>query len=439
MFTIPTHIPQSNIYKTTMMCKLFKSYTGLTMLSILCISILSLVGNMFSLSTTNIRGSKTPDLVSDDIISSIHAKRPPASKEEKLNRVMIKALNGEYPGDKRVKENGDPVWNQRTSFLYYSRVSVGAPLIWMTLALGFVSNPISLISDKKKSIETWKSYDPVKYAELDPHIPHTWSDSKSFGEDVDESIIYVLKPTGGAAGRGISFKKGGDIYNDLVENEKNDPPGTWVVQEFVNPFLYENRKTHFRVLSLVIVQPDGSREFHMYRRMRMFLAEEEFSEERLLSGEDIYYMMMTNMNQSQERFLENPENESSDFEWGRYIKDVETSFRLLDGEISFEDVHEEISNLHSKMYSTFGDLFQCRGTEVSLFDNACFHIIASDVALDKTGKPFLIEMNMSMGIKNLWNRNEISNFSNGAAALINAPGFPYKVEKTNMWSKINIV
>lgn len=40
----------------------------------------------------------------------------------------------------------------------------------------------------------------------------------------------------------------------------------------------------------MIIQPDGTREFFMYNKMKVFTAAEEYDEDRLLAGGDNSFM-----------------------------------------------------------------------------------------------------------------------------------------------------
>ena len=63
---------------------------------------------------------------------------------------------------------------------------------------------------------------------------------------MDEDELYVFKPVLSEGGQGISFERGSELSNN-IERRK----GSWVIQEFIDPFLYKGRKTHMRPLTLV--------------------------------------------------------------------------------------------------------------------------------------------------------------------------------------------
>lgn len=364
------------------------------------------------------------------------------SKEYKLERIskyLECVRNGTYPGDLRTNSRGRPLYTQRTSLLFYQRKHVGDPLAWMTLALGVVKNGRELVSDKKTSVQRWKAEDPYLFSKLEEHMPRTWTDLESFGRDMDEDKIYVYKPSDMSGGEGLRFQKGSEVSKFVteLENTSGGSSSEWVIQAFVDPFLYEGRKTHLRALTLMIVQPSGEHEFFQFSVMKIFAAVEPYDEQRLIhDSDDIANMVVTNLRQSMTWFEEH-KTEGMVFDGSKYVLNAKEVFEASGSGIEFEAVYEEVKSIHETLYSMMGHLFSCKGTDVSIYDDACFRLIASDFALDEGGTPYLLEGNMAMGLRDVWTRNEISNFSNGAAALIKAPLTPFNVPKSPVWDKIN--
>ena len=189
-----------------------------------------------------------------------------------------------------------------------------------------------------------------------------------------------------------------------------------------------------RCITLVIVQPDGTREFFMYDKMRIFTAAEPFDEDRLIEGGDNSFMLLTNMHQNKIYFQENPENIGKRFSPSSCISDAETSMKKgSKGVTSFESLYSSTKNMHSIIYSIIGDVIKCEPTDVSIYDDACFHMMASDIAVDRDGNPYFLEMNNAMGY-NAWTEEEIAGFYNGVAGLVRGTASPYTVEDTSMWN-----
>lgn len=363
------------------------------------------------------------------------------SKEQKVQRIseyVEYVHNGTYAGDPRRNDRGVPRWTQRTSILYFKKRTIGDPLIWMVLALGTLANGRSLISDKKRSVQLWREENSYLYSKLEEYLPRMWSDPESFARDMEEDKIYVYKPAHAFQGTGIRFERGSDLLTFVTGMEEGSRPATkWIIQDFVNPFLHDGRKTHHRVLTLLIVQPNQARDFYQFRVIKTFAAAEPFDEERLLHDKNAAAsMLLTNLHQSrawfQEHFVDEKYNQS------RYIIDAKESFERSDSGVSFEHVYDEIKRIHTYLYSIIGPLFTCKGTDVSVYDDACFYIVASDIAVDNTGKPYFLEANRDMGMTS-WTKSEIKAFADGAAALIQAPEAPFKVEKSPLWDKIDLV
>lgn len=364
------------------------------------------------------------------------------SEELKLNRIskyMEYVHNGNYSGGGTIDAGGRPHYTQRSSFLHFQRENVGDPLVWMTLALGKVKNGNTLISDKKKSLETWKAGNPQAFSKLQEQLPTTWTDLESFDREMDKDMIYVYKPSNGAGAAGIVFQKGSEVSKLVKDLEsKSGASSEFVVQAFVDPFLYDGRKTHLRALTLMVVQPNGETEFFQFRTMKLIVAVEQFDEQRLIHGNDTANMVVTNLHQSRKWFKEHA-SKGMKYDYSKYVINAQDGFALPAGasQVTFDYVYDGVKNIHANLYSIIGPLFACKATDVSIYDNACFHIIASDVAVDKNGNTYLLEANMAMAINGIWNKTEIREFSNGAAALIKAPGTPFKEEKSSMWDKID--
>ncbi len=349
-----------------------------------------------------------------------------------IDKLVSKSMDGQFPGDDRLKKNGKPIFTQRTCFLYYNRVEAGRKFIWATIAMGR-SNALEMFADKKKSIERWMVLNSTGFENLRRYIPRIWTTEKSFHKDFNSRDVYVYKPSDGSAGHGIKFQSGIKTMRDIKELERRGDR-KWLIQEFIPPFLYENRKTHFRVLSLIIVQQDGSRQAYVYKKMRMFVAKDEFDEKRMYNiKDDNTLMFMTNINITYQRFLMDGDNKDKVFPWQKYMYDVENEL----GEEKYEMIYSKMRELHSVLYETIGDHVECKKTDVSVYDNACYHIIGSDISLDNHGEPHLIETNTAMAIKHIWSKQEIMEISRGTGSLINLPDSPYKKDvRHQAWTRV---
>lgn len=383
---------------------------------------------------------------------------PTAADIQRISELLERADLGKYPGTDRTrpgKHNRDiPVWTQRTAILYYNRKQSGNPLMWLTLALGTVSNARNVISNKKLWMDIWEQANPGQFAKMKKYLPRTWSDIDSFESEMGADELYVYKPVLGFGGEGISFERGADLTRRIRTREDEGEEGgggrgkDWVVQEFIYPFLYNGKKTHMRPITLLIIQPDGSREFYMYHKMRIFTAAEDFDEDRLLEGggggeqggnkHENAFMLLSNMHQNKIYFERDPHNKGKEFKSTDCVLDAENALNLVGSQpLSFEEVFDETKEMHSIIYSIVGELLDCKGTDVSIYDEACFHIMASDVAFDKHGKPYFLEMNNAMAYSNVWTDEEQSEFSYGAAALIRGTDTPFKVEaNSSAWQRI---
>ena len=364
---------------------------------------------------------------------------PSVEEVETIGALLDLSVKGKYPGTTKTrpgKSGPTPVWNQRTSILYYHRRQVGKPIMWLTLAMGEIGNAKNLISNKKTCMEVWKASHPEEFSEMEEYIPKTWSDAESFREDMDHESVYVYKPVLGHSGEGITFKSGKDMSESIMEQEENGGPVNWVIQEFVDPFLFKGKKTHMRVLTLIIVQPDGSRDFYMYHKMRLFTAAEDFDEERITRVGDNSDMLITNTFHNKEVFESKPENKGKVFDSSTCLFDAETAMNPSESSLTFEYVYSRSKDIHILLYSIIGDLIECMSTDVSIYDESCFHIMASDIAFDKNGKPYFLEMNSAMGYNIIWTDDEQSEFANGVAALVKGTDSPYIVTDSSMWEKI---
>lgn len=367
----------------------------------------------------------------------------PPSKEEvyRISALVELAVEGEYPGTnqtRRGRHGSTPIWNQRTAILYYNRHNVGKPIMWLTLSMGVVGNAKELVSNKKTWTDVWRDANPAKFHTVETYLPRTWSDVDSFSRDMEEERIYVYKPVYGYQGRGIFFMKGVDMARKLVDEEQRGGASDWVVQEFVESFLYNGKKNHVRVVTLLIVQPDGTREFFMYDKMRLYTAPENYDEDRLIGGGgDVPYMLLTNLHQNELYFKSDPMNAGKKFDPHECLFDAQTVLgRGETGGVSFDHVFSESKKMHEVIYSIIGDAVECRATNVSIYGDACFHMMASDVSFDRKGRPYLLEMNHRMGFNVLWTPEEQSEFSNGVAALVKGTISPYVVEDSSMWKRL---
>lgn len=363
----------------------------------------------------------------------------PTDKElESISTLMSNVSRGEYPGTEKTRpgiRGPIPVWSQRTAILYYNRRLVGVPIKWLSLAMGVVGNSRNIISNKKLLRSAWKRANPSKFSEVEPYLPRTWSDIDSFETDMDEGTTYVYKPVLGSGGDGILFKKGIEMSTKIRDKEERGDRSGWVVQELIDPYLFNNKKTHMRCITLVILQPDGSREFFIYNKMRIFTAAEEFDESRLTGAGDNSFMLLTNMHQNKIHFERDPANAGKKFDPSACISDAETSMADSTGPLSFDLVFSSAKKMHSIIYSIIGDVIECVPTDISIYGDSCFHMMASDIAMDREGRLYFLEMNNAMGYK-AWTSEEISGFSNGVAALVKGTASPYVAKDSSMWYKM---
>lgn len=364
--------------------------------------------------------------------SSIIPNKIPPIISPIIKEFYYLSQKGVYPGDKRLKiGKNEPIYTQRTSFLYYSRKEVGSAMIWNTLSMGIIGNSKDLVSDKKISLEEWKNSDPIKYNYLQKYLPKSWSND-DIKINLNQNSLYVFKPSNGADGKGLIFKKGMYMMN-YIQSKKND---SWVIQEFINPYLFEGKKTHFRVLSLIVVRENGLKEFYVYNQMKMMTAPTKFNEsllldENFINSDKVDNMLITNLRLSRELFYKNNSNNNKRFNQWDVVVDVEDSF----GKVLYDEFFNDVLKVHSTIYDLIGDKFVCTPTEISI-ENSCFHIMASDIAFNEYKNPFFLEMNAAMGIKGIWKREEVREFSEGVSYIINNLNSPYKGIFTNKWVKI---
>lgn len=147
--------------------------------------------------------------------------------------------------------------------------------------------------------------------------------------------------------------------------------------------------------------------------------------------------LLSNVHQSKLRFESDPTNSGKTFRISDAVLDAKTALSSADSDLDFEYVYHKTKEMHSLIFSIIRDLLECKGTDVSMYDDACFHIFASDIAFDKHGSPYFLEMNTAMGYP-CWTDEEQSEFWHGAAALVKGTVSPYDMSDidTSMWERI---
>ena len=382
----------------------------LTMFSKIYTCTIFTIGLFFSLITFSL-------LVNSDFIDKeqpIIVKHQSFDNITVINDLVNMSIHGDYWGENRKSIGSEfPIYTQTSSFLFYNRKFISHSLMWDVIAMGIIKNIGSIISDKKTSIEILKSI-PEKFEKVKQFLPNSWSDSDTNFNDIEDDSIYVFKPSDGDRGNGIVFFKG----NDLKEVTNNTSSKNWIVQDFIEPFLYNGRKNHLRTLTLVICRSNGTKEFYMFKQMKVFLAVRKFERELIfdkefMSTNEATTMLLSNLHVAKKWFLEQPENTGKKINAWDFVLDASKAF----GE-RFEEFSLGIEEMHSAIYDTIGHMFQCSGTGVSVYNNSCFHIIATDVAIDSNGKTHMLEMNTAMGIRRVWKNKESHEFTSGASCLI---------------------
>jgi hypothetical protein len=364
---------------------------------------------------------------------------PTVDELQTIKTLVDMSSRGKYSGStsKRPRKDGKnvPVWSQRTALLFFNRKTVSDEMRWKTITMGHVGNFGKLVTDKKESIINWEKIDPERFEELGEYLPMEWSDVKSFEADMEEDLVYVYKPIYGSQGKGIKFMKGLEI----LEYVKNKHKSRWIIQEFVEPFTYRKKKTHTRVVTLVILQPNGERQFFLYDKMKLFTAPQDYDQSMVVKpGEDNSFMLITNLHKNLIWFNSDPMNHNKIFRPSDYVMDMESKVDAVeDGVLTYSDALLGVRDMHSVIYSIIGDVIMCKPTEVSIFNNSCFHILATDVAFNEVGSPYYLEMNTAMGFKS-WKLSERIEMFGAAASLVNDPTSPYDDDKadTSMWIPI---
>jgi len=364
----------------------------------------------------------------------VHGNRNVSS----INTLTRLSQNGEYVGDTRTRVSKEgkrsPIYNQRTSFLYYLRKQVGHSLIWSTLSMGVFEHLNEILLDKKDSFEFWMNTDPEKYSKIVDNVPKTWHDTSTDFDDIDKDSIYVFKPSATFGGAGILFIEGGQVEN-VVDEHKGE---SWVIQEYVEPYLYNDKKTHFRALTMAVVQPDGTYEYFMYSKMKMFLAPLDYERDYLfdrnfMDSDMSHYMLATNLMANKEYYKETYVPGSKRFNPWDVVLDLETSV----GSETFENVYLKTRDIHETVYDIAGKYLTCVETDVSIYSKSCFYIFASDMAMDKNGDVFLLEINGGMGIFGVFKDHETREFADSAVAHLNLPDIPFEVkDDLNLWESI---
>lgn len=388
-------------------------------------------------------------------IAGIDGKTPTQPQLDTITEKLRLVMKGGYPGTTRMVRRKDrvvPVWNQRTAILHYNRNLRVEPLVWMVLSMGVFSNYNNLISNKKRWMNTWRDASPERFLEMEERfLPSSWSDLEALGRDVDESKMYVYKPVLGSQGIGIKFLRGGEMYASMASLEAAGKE--WVVQEFIDPFLFRGKKTHMRTLTLAIVQPDGSRDFFIYDRMRLYTASEDFDEDRLTIDRDNTHMLLTNSGMNKRFFESKPENRGKAYDRWETTLDAQTALALDlareatatsspngSSALGYDYVYSESRKMHSLIYSIIGDVIDCRPTDISVYNESCFHVFGSDIAFDKHHRLYLLEMNHRMGYTNVWRPEEQVGIARGVASLIRGAASPYKagVGDSSVWERLDL-
>lgn len=278
-----------------------------------------------------------------------------------------------------------------------------------------------------------KNVNPEKYKEIENNVPPTWSDSSESFEGIEDDSIYVFKPSNQFGGDGILY-----IEGNQVDSVTSSHKGSWVIQKYVDPFLYNDKKTHFRALTAVIVQPDGTHDFFMYDKMKMFLAPLDYDRDMLfdkdfMNSELSHYMLTTNLMANKHYYKDYASKKQRFDPWG-VVLDLEDSI----GTSVFNRVYSQVRDIHQTVYSITDDYLECIPTDVSIHEDSCFYIFASDIAMDENGNVFLLEINGGMGIFGVWKEFEIHEFADSAASLMKIPEFPYDRVDTSMWDEIDV-
>ena len=398
--------------KITIIYKIFKSQLETTMMFIK--SIIILLGCFFNVESV--------EELNKDVSS--------------LTPYMKLAINGNYPGDKRVRfKYGriSPIYNQRTSFLYYVRKEVGEKIMWVTLAMGMFINLDEILFDKKRSFQYWEYKNPEEYKKIETNIPQTWYDSDNSLEGIEDDSIYVFKPSNQFGGDGILFIKGNE-----VENIVSSYIGSWVVQKFIEPFLYQNKKTHFRTITMGIIQPDGTHEFYIYDKMKLFLAPLDYNKDKLfdkdfMKSNDSHFMLTTNLMANKHLYSKTHGSMKSFDPW-KVVLDLESSI----GTKLFNTVYANSRDIHESVYTIINKDLKCKETEVSVYGDSCFYIFASDIAMDEYGSMYLLEINGGMGLFGVFKDEEIREMMDSAASLMEIPEFPYEKVDTSLWARLKV-
>ena len=351
-----------------------------------------------------------------------------------INHVFDLARKWQYLGGNRIRSiSGKMVlpYTQRTSFVHFNNKIVGKALVWTELAIGVFANSEPLIDNKKTCFEFWRTSE--KYTSISKNIPLTWSNDDENLNGFKEDAMYVYKPTIGVGGTGIVFVEGDEV-EEFLETKKGRK---WVIQEFVEPFLYDGKKTHFRALTLAVIRPDGTRDFFIYDKMRMLLAALNYDRDLLfdkdfMKSPDSHFMLATNLHANMVYSKIHKNETGVKFDPKKVVLDVETAI----GSELYSNYYDKIYDFHSVVFSITGEHFECKDTDVSIHGDACLYIFATDIAMGEDGIAYILEMNINMGLQS-WSREEIRDFSDGAASLMDLDELPYEATPSKNWNKLS--
>jgi mannosyltransferase OCH1-like enzyme len=224
---------------------------------------------------------------------------------------------------------------------------------------------INVIGNKKMQYQQFLKYHKIRADYIPETIPFIKSEVENL-KHLFNGKIYILKPENGTFRSGITIVS---TYSQLVEWINRYNENKWILQIFIsNPLLFNNRKFHLRIYSILIRNKDTF-EAYVYYNGFMYSSKDLYNNNDLLSHGS------------------NLSGEDSPKQVNMFPQD----FIDMYGKKKYNKIIPQINKIVKETIEASIDQLQCPNTKNPNY--RCFKMIGYDLLVDDNFKVHMLEIN----------------------------------------------
>ena len=229
---------------------------------------------------------------------------------------------------------------------------------------------LDVLGNKRKQYQLMERDKPESIGDYIPRTyPFSVNTINSLRPLFDGRRKYIVKPDNGMMQRGIKILEGFDecLRNVNLYSMTPDCGNEWILQDFIEPLLYDTRKYHLRVYVLLVMTTRGLKTY-AYDGGMMYFAKDPYDPQDLSEGPNLTGGFMGGAK--------------------RFPEDFESAY----GSQKVTDIRNQVKRIVKETIDPSVPYLRCKNS--GLPGHKAYKMLGYDILIDDKGKCHLGEINV---------------------------------------------